>query len=475
MKRKDKIKEFIGSLRFRLLIVFLIIGIVPVLFLQSAFLASYINYAVNNKTVEILAQTKLLGAQILGYNYLEEPTSDVVSAQLSQLSSIYDGRIMLVDSSLKIVEDTFNMDKDKTIISEQVVKCFRDGEATKYDKKNRYIELVVPLVKDKEEVAGAILVSVSTDSIISNRDHIRNSVILLQVAILLVIIAFAIGFSGVFTRPFKLIKARLDGIKAEEIHGDVEAKGYTELKKVLTSTNLMMHRLDMLEESRQEFVSNVSHELKTPLTSMKVLADSLIEQDDTPVELYREFMVDIADEIERENQIINDLLSLVKLDRAEGTLNIETIVINDLIDLVLKRLRPIAEKQNVELVLESFRSVTAEVDQVKLTLAVSNLVENAIKYNKDGGWVHVSLNADHEYFFIKIEDNGIGMPEDSLEKIFERFYRVDKSHSREIGGTGLGLAITRNAVLMHRGDIKVHSEEDVGTTFIVRIPLNYVN
>ena len=124
--------------------------------------------------------------------------------------------------------------------------------------------------------------------------------------------------------------------------------------------------------------------------------------------------------------------------------------------------------------LESFRPVTAEIDEVKLTLALTNLVENAIKYNKESGWVHVSLNADHKYFFVRVEDSGIGIPEDSLEHIYERFYRVDKSHSREIGGTGLGLAITRSAILMHRGAIKVHSREGDGTIFTVRIPLNYM-
>lgn len=207
---------------------------------------------------------------------------------------------------------------------------------------------------------------------------------------------------------------------------------------------------------------------------MKVLADSLLGQEDVPAELYRDFMTDIAAEVDRENKIINDLLSLVKMDRSAGVLNIEAVNINDLIELILKRLRPIAEKQNVELVLESFRPVTAEIDEVKLTLALTNLVENAIKYNKEDGWVHVSLNADHKYFFIRVEDSGIGIPEDSLEHIYERFYRVDKSHSREIGGTGLGLAITRNVILMHRGAIKAHSKVGEGTNFTVRIPLNYI-
>ena len=149
--------------------------------------------------------------------------------------------------------------------------------------------------------------------------------------------------------------------------------------------------------------------------------------------------------------------------------------INELLEQILKRLKPIAEKQNIELVLESFRPVSADVDEVKITLAFTNLIENAVKYNRPDGWVHVSLNADHQYFYLKVEDCGIGIPEESLEHIYERFYRVDKSHSREIGGTGLGLAITRSAVLMHRGAIKVFSTVGEGTIFNVRIPLNYIS
>ena len=214
--------------------------------------------------------------------------------------------------------------------------------------------------------------------------------------------------------------------------------------------------------------------MKTPLASMKVLADSLNAQEDVPVELYKEFMQDITEEIDRENQIITDLLSLVKLDKKAADLNITSMNINDLLELILKRLRPIAAAKKVELILDSFRPVNAEVDETKLTLAISNLVENAIKYNVEGGWVRVSLNADHKYFYVTVADSGIGIPKESLDHIFERFYRVDKSHSREIGGTGLGLAIARSAIVMHRGAIKVYSKENEGTTFSVRIPLTYL-
>ena len=127
------------------------------------------------------------------------------------------------------------------------------------------------------------------------------------------------------------------------------------------------------------------------------------------------------------------------------------------------------------MVLESFRAVTAAVDSVKLTLAITNLVENAIKYNRENGWVHVSLDADHKFFYVKVMDSGIGIPEESRQQIFERFYRVDKSHSNEIDGTGLGLAITKSAILLHRGAIKVSSVLGEGTTFSVRIPLNHTS
>ena len=148
--------------------------------------------------------------------------------------------------------------------------------------------------------------------------------------------------------------------------------------------------------------------------------------------------------------------------------------IRDSLEDILKRLRPIADRRNIDLILDCFRPVDADVDEVKFTLAVSNLVENGIKYNVDDGWVRVSLDADHKYFYITVADSGMGIPEDSIERIFERFYRVDKSHSKEIGGTGLGLAITKSAVLMHKGSLTVTSTEGQGSCFLVKIPLTYI-
>jgi signal transduction histidine kinase len=211
------------------------------------------------------------------------------------------------------------------------------------------------------------------------------------------------------------------------------------------------------------------------MTSMKVLADSLVQQDNVPVEMYREFMIDIKNEVDRENQIITELLTLVRMDRKDSKLNIKETNVNGMVELVLRRVRPIAQKRDIELTMVSMRDVYAEIDEMKMNMVITNLVENAVKYNRDHGKVRVTINADPYNFYISVEDTGVGIPQDSLDKIYERFYRVDKSRSKEVGGTGLGLSITKSIVLQHHGAIDVQSILGEGTKFTVTCPLTYVS
>lgn len=466
---------YLKSLKFRIFFMILIFGIAPGFVLRAGLLYAYENRAVEVRTADITSQAKLLAAQIASNDYLSDTSSPNITVQLDQLSTIYDGRVMLIDHAFTIVKDTYQLDEQKTILSEEVMLSYQGETIQKYDRVNRYIEMTLPLMDTSgQNVIGVMLLSVSTDSIEMNLQYLKQFALIIQFLLTVVIIVVGFALSGIMVRPFRRLTKSIKDVKDGYEKDFTSVITYSETETISEACDDMLRRMQTLDTTRQEFVSNVSHELKTPLTSMKVLADSLIGQEDIPVELYREFMTDIGAEIDRENKIINDLLSLVKMDKASGNINIESININDLLELIMKRLRPIAQRQNVELVMESFRPVVAEVDEVKLTLALSNLIENAIKYNHPEGWVHVSLNADHQNFFVTVEDNGIGIPKDAQAHIFERFYRVDKSHSREIGGTGLGLAIARNAIIMHRGAIKVHSLEGEGTTFTVRIPLTYI-
>lgn len=451
------------------------VGLSPIFLMKYVILENYVTQAVTQKRALIQSQSQQIVERVLQSQYLKGSASKEVDRQLNQLASMYNGRVIVVNSSFRIIRDTYGIDEDKWIISEEVLQSFLGTDSSNYNAENQFLEMTIPIENQTTKaIEGIMIVSVSTSDLNASKDALSNTVLILQMVLTILICCAAFYVAHILTKPFSKITKSLEEVQGAVMEQEISIPDYTETKLLSEAYNRMLKRMKLQEDSRQEFVSNVSHELKTPITSMKVLADSLLAQDDVPVELYKEFMGDIAEEIDRENKIISDLLSLVKMDRKSSDVHIQETNINQLIELILKRLRPIAAKRKIELVLESFKPVVAEVDETKLTLALSNLVENGIKYNRAEGWVHVSLNVDNRYFYVKVEDSGMGIPEEAQEHIFERFYRVDKSHSREIGGTGLGLAITRSAVLMHHGAIKVYSKEGEGTTFTVRIPLKYV-
>ncbi|HIR25235.1 MAG TPA: ATP-binding protein [Candidatus Egerieimonas faecigallinarum] len=467
--------KFLKSLRFRIAVILMIIGIVPGIIVENGIVSSYEDRAVSIRSITVKNQCDILCNQIIKEGYLDDPSSETLNGEFTMLSNLYSGRILVIDRNFRVVRDTYDLDTGKYMISSEVLNCFNGEEISNYDDGNRYIEMTVKIqAPNSDDVLGVMLVSISTDEIVASMDVLEKKGTLLVVIIALLVLVLGYVLSGLLVRPFARVTKAIEDLTDGYLEENISVPDYTETELITDAFNKMLARVKALDDSRQEFVSNVSHELKTPLTSMKVLADSLVGQENVPIELYQEFMQDITEEIDRENKIITDLLSLVKLDKKAADLNIETVNINNLLELILKRLKPIAAKNHIELILDSFRPVNAEIDEVKLTLAITNLVENAIKYNVENGWVRVSLNADHKYFYVTVADSGIGIPEESLNHIFERFYRVDKSHSREIGGTGLGLAITRSAIVMHRGAIKVYSKENEGTTFSVRIPLIYI-
>lgn len=475
------------SLKVRLFVIIFLMGLIPSYFIRAGILQNYEDRAVEVRQSDVQNQLKIIANHLITYNYLQDTSSEVINAELEQLSNLYNGRVLIINGNLKVIKDTYGISEGKTIISEEVIKCLKGTSMANYDRKNGFIEITTPIVETvsaqmateampegTELTRGVMLTSVSTDIIVATLEILNRKALIIEIIIFFCILVIAMVLARVLIRPFDRITKAISEVG--DGHNDVaiSVPDYLETEHIVNAFNSLLIRMRALDDSRQEFVANVSHELKTPITSVKVLADSLLSQPDAPAELYREFMVDVAAEIEREDKIINDLLALVKLDKAAANLNITMVNMNDLTEIILKRLRPIARKRDIELLLVSTREVTAEVDEVKMSLILTNLVENAIKYNREQGKVTVTLDADHQFFTIEVADTGIGIPQEDLNHIYERFYRVDKSHSREIGGTGLGLAITKNAVLLHRGSIKAESTLGEGTRFLVKIPLTHV-
>ncbi len=469
-------------MKLALFVIIFAVGLIPCLILSNILLNSYIRKAVDIRIADVTNQLHIISDHLITNKYLQVSSSEGIDAELSQLSTLYNGRILIIDQDLKVIKDTYGISQNKIIISAEVIRAFRGETISNYDDTDGYIEISMPIIENvlsedgvsNPVIRGVMLTSVSSDTIINTHESLQNisHIVNYLVAICLGVIAFFL--SMILTAPLKRLNTAISDVKEGYTSNPVMVRDYRETERISEAFNSVLSRMKLLDDSRQEFVANVSHELKTPMTSMKVLADSLLVQEDAPAELYREFMGDITKEIDRENQIISDLLSLVKMDKTASELSISQVDVNMLIETVLKRLRPIARKKEVELEFTSMRQVDAMVDEVKISQVVTNLVENAIKYNRENGSVSVVLDADHQFFTIEVRDTGMGIPEESLGQIFERFYRVDKSHSREIGGSGLGLAITRSAILMHRGSISVDSEVDEGTVFTVKIPLVYV-
>ncbi len=473
-KRENKTRRF-KSLRLIWFLLLVFIGCIPVMVVNRIVLAAAASNEIQSRITRIQNQWLIVANQVSKSGYVDNPQNEAIDAELVQMANLQDGRVIVVNRSFRTIRDTYEIDTGKYNISESVLQCFSGQASVNYYRESGYIDFAQPIYSsDSQEVVGVMLLSASTASSRALEETMEDRMRLLEIIEFVIIVIASAALSSWMVRPFKRIAAALTRATENPLEEDIEDSGYAETRAISEAYNKTLKRLRQLDDSRQQFVSNVSHELKTPITSIRVLADSLMSQEDAPVELYREFMADISEEIDRESQIIEDLLTLVRLDKSSTELNVTQININELLEGTLKRLRPIARQKNVELILESFRPVLAEVDKTKFTLAISNLVENAIKYNDQDGWVKVSLNADHKFFYVKVADNGIGIPEEAQEHVFERFYRVDKARSREAGGTGLGLAITRSIVYSHHGAIKLYSRENEGTTFTVRIPLIYI-
>ena len=470
----NKLFKKVLSVRLCITVAIVCSSMIPLLLMGGMIVKGYKEKQAKTIMVQVSENINLLSADIVSSQFFTQDNSTLVLAEIEQLSRIYSARIMLLNKDFTVVKDTYVFNEGKTIASPEVIKAFRGNSYNEYYADEGYAQVIMPIYDmNNKDRLGVIIVIISDLSFENETGYFNKFYSVTMLVFFCVAVMVGLVISDLITKPLSRLSNSIQEITNGTRDEVVEHRSLNEYNEVSESVNGLLDRIKVLDESRQEFVSNVSHELKTPMTSIKVLADSLLMQENVSAEMYREFMQDIVDEIDRENRIISSLLTMVKFDKTDGEMKIAVVDVNELIELILKRLKPIAVTKNVELVLESFRPVAAELDEVKFTLAITNLVENAIKYNVDNGWVRVSLNADHKYFYVKVADSGIGIPNESKEQIFERFYRVDKARSRETGGTGLGLSITKSVIQLHKGVIKIYSKENEGTTFTVRIPLMY--
>jgi signal transduction histidine kinase len=474
--------KWFHGLKWKLFILFFAVSFFPLTVVFSPLLTRGMeSYFIDQSKSEWLRKANMVSTQITEGNYLKEASNHTYFVSLIRDLSKqkeYNARIVVVDREGFVVADSSMADMNKTLMTRQLLEALsgRDSAVKLARDGNSIMSAAVSVMdrQSKEDILGAVIITANISSIYDSLGKMQNQIYLLSLVTSLLVGLLSFSMASIITRPLALLMKFVQKITKGQMNQKIQMKGKDEFAELANAFNHMTEQLQRVEHSRQEFVSNVSHELKTPLSSIKVLTESLMFQENIPIEMYKEFFFDINSEVDRLNHIISDLLTLVKLDGKEIPLNIQLINLNDLTQAILKRLAPLAKQKQIQLIYESYKEIFVEVDEVKLTLALSNLIENAIKYTPESGEVHVTIQNDLQDAFISVQDTGIGIAKDEQSKIFERFYRTDKTRNRETGGTGLGLAITYKTVLMHNGSIQVESEEGKGSTFIVQIPIRHV-
>ena len=468
--------KWFHSLRWKLLILFFIISYIPLMFFSSMILDRMETYYITQSEIGWLRQANMVAIQVKEGNYLVDNSNyNLFKTLITNKSNESGARILVVDASGFVIMDSSGADMNNTLMNSTVLSALNNQEKAKKIDNLPIMTASVPVLdKDKKSVVGAVVLVTSIKDVFLPIEDMKGQIYLLSLVIALIAGLLSFTTSSVITKPLKTLMKFVQKITNGQLDQKVNVVGKDEIAELGSAFNHMTEQLQRVEQSRQEFVSNVSHELKTPLSSIKVLTESLMFQEDVPVEMYKEFFEDINSEVDRLNNIISDLLTLVRLDQREIPLNIVNVDINEMTQNILKRLTPLAKKKEIKLIYESHKDIVAEIDEVKFTLALTNLIENAIKYTPSGGEVGVVLQSDLQDAFISVQDTGIGIAKEEQSRIFERFYRTDKTRNRETGGTGLGLAITYKTVVMHNGSIQVESEEGRGSIFSVQFPLRHI-
>ena len=304
---------------------------------------------------------------------------------------------------------------------------------------------------------GALILSLQT--------NILRITLILEIIVTL----FSLAFSVTFSKRLSRIMASMRIIQKGDYSHKVNMGGNDELTVLGNEFNDLTEKLQTSEQKRSRFVSDASHELKTPLASIKLLTDSILQNDMDP-ETVKEFVVDIGNEADRLTRMTAKLLSLTKVDRQPEADN-EIIYMAPTVHRVHRMLAPLAKQSGIHIHLALEEDSPILILEDDLYQIIFNLMENGIKYNLSGGQLSVSLHRQEENAILKISDTGMGIPEESIGHIFERFYRVDKARSRQSGGSGLGLAIVRAIVQRNRGEIQVESVVGQGTVFTVTFPV----
>ena len=400
---------------------------------------------------------------------LDNPTQQTVADVLKLLDIRGFARIAVTDSEGTVLYDDGGAAGVATNIQALLTALEGKSVFSSSFRDAAFISSCAVPMYDQGRTVGAVYISEydtkQAEMILSIQSRIRAISFIIAIAAVLVTIVF----SDVLLHRMQELVDSMRIVASGDYEHRLVTRGQDELTELGNEFNILTERLENTEKQRRRFVSDASHELKTPLASIRLLSDSIVQSGNMDMDTVREFVTDIGEEAERLQRTTEKLLSLAKLDDDVVVVPVPVDVKQVAVDAMVF-LSPLAEEKQVRVKTELPDGcvVMATVDD--MFQIIFNLMENAIKYNVEGGSVFFRLEADEKQVRFSVEDTGIGIPPEDRLNIFGRFYRVDKARSREAGGSGLGLSIVHDAVQLHGGSIAVGENKPQGSVFIVSFP-----
>jgi signal transduction histidine kinase len=475
-------QAFWASIRWKILLAFFVIVGLSFLVAATTLTGQVSDYLFEQRTREdsLLTEKLALSAAPLFQSVSVEELNELMEESAVSMN----GRLMLIDMDGKIQYDTFQTLCGQRIQVEEALQVLTGNQTEAYgihspgravveemngEKNADYLAYSAHEMTGFQGRIGVVLFVSRVQSMMDSMSTVRWRLLSVFAIIVIAALILALVLSQVLTKPITALSRTMRRMGKGDLSARVPVMGSGELRELAENYNTMAAQLESLDKTRNQFVSNASHELKTPLATMKIMLETMMYQPDMPAELRGEFMNDMNHEIDRLTGIITDLLVLTRMDN-QGEMNREKVDMSELTQETVHLLQPAAEKKNQQLTDEIQPGLELFGDRIKLNQILYNLMDNAIKYTPENGKIHVSLKEEDGNLVWRVRDDGIGIPEEDQEHIFERFYRVDKARSRETGGTGLGLSIVRQMVKMHGGTISVSSKPDSGSEFTVSFP-----
>lgn len=456
------------STHFRYAVTYIVITFAVLLFLNIY--SSKTNQALfyNSKQSSMLERCYLASTEISELQVINQNT---VSEALSSISNLRVSRVMVTDEFAKIIYDSStNSLEDQYALFPEIVSSLSSNDvfSWKYSDSTMVSKAATPIISYGSIIGCVYMMEYDTQqgALIHS---LQVNTFYITMALELLLIVFSLLFSKRYTARVRKIMVSMRIIREGDYSHQVDMGGNDELTVLGEEFNDLIDRLRTSENKRRQFVSDASHELKTPLASIKLLSDSIL-QNDMDIQTAKEFVEDIGNEAERLNRMSQKLLTLSSIE-AQSESEYEITYIAPTVERVARMVSAIAAKNNIQINLELEKDSSILILEDDLYQIIFNLAENGIKYNVPGGKLTISLDREEDTAILKVADTGVGIPEDSLENIFERFYRVDKARSRQTGGSGLGLSIVRDIVERNNGQIFVESLLGQGTVFTVHFPI----